>query len=75
LLTPAPTPGYTLSPDLEPLGLDERRALERVLAALTGRVADVLVTAITAAGGYRLVETETTEGRLVVLLPAPIVGR
>ena len=71
MLIPPPGPAYTLAPGIGPLGPDQEGALLRCLAALSGRVAGVLVTSVRTTGGHHVVEMATAVGPLLVLERAP----
>jgi hypothetical protein len=67
LLVPPPHPSYTLAPGLPPLGPGQQAALQACLAALTGRVGGVLVTAAGTNATHHVIELMTASGTLLVL--------
>lgn len=67
MLVPPPRPAYTLSPDLDDLDPGQQAALEACLAALTGRLAGVVVTAAGTTGSHHVIELATNAGTLLVL--------
>jgi hypothetical protein len=67
LLVPPPLPAYTLAPGLAPLEPGQQAALEACLAALTGRVAGVVVTAAGTTLTHHVIELVTSAGTLLAL--------
>lgn len=67
MLVPAPRPAYTLAPGVGPLDPGQQEALEACLAALTGRVSGVVVTAAGTTLSHHVIELMTPAGALLVL--------
>lgn len=67
MLVPAPLPPYTLAPGVSPLDEGQRAALEACLAALTGRVGGVVVTAVGTTATHHVIELMTSAGAILVL--------
>ncbi|MGD9573365.1 MAG: hypothetical protein AB7V62_15910 [Thermoleophilia bacterium] len=67
MLVPAPLPAYTLAPGVGPLDAGQQVALDGCLAALTGRVTGVVVTAAGTTITHHVIELMTPAGTLLVL--------
>ena len=67
MLIPPPPPSYTLAPDMEPLRPGQQEALDACLAALTGRLGGVVVTAAGTTLSHHVIELMTPAGTLLVL--------
>jgi hypothetical protein len=67
VLVPAPLPAYTLAPGVGPLEPGQQVALEACLAALTGRLTGVVVTAAGTTLSHHVIELLTPAGSLLVL--------
>lgn len=67
MLVPAPLPAYTLAPGIGPLDAGQQIALEACLAALTGRVTGVVVTAAGTTLTHHVIELMTPAGAMLVL--------
>ncbi len=67
MLVPAPRPAYTLSPGVGPLDAGQQRALDACLAALTGRLTAVVVTAAGTTLSHHVIELMTSAGSMLVL--------
>lgn len=67
MLVPAPLPAYTLAPGVGPLDDGQTEALNACLAALTGRVTGVVVTAAGTTLSHHVIELMTPAGALLVL--------
>ena len=67
MLVPAPPPAYTLAPGVGPLEPGQQRALEACLAALTGRMTGVVVTAAGTTLSHHVLELLTPAGAMLVL--------
>ena len=64
MLVPPPAPSYTFAPDVGPLTLGQQATLDACLAALTRRVAGVVVTPATTTATHHVVELVTPAGTL-----------
>jgi hypothetical protein len=67
VLVPAPPPAYTLAPGVGPLDEGQQQALDACLAALTGRMAAVVVTAAGTTLSHHVIELMTAAGSMLVL--------
>lgn len=67
MLVPAPSPTYTLAPDMTPLSVGQLAALETCLSALTGRLSGVIVMSATTSGSHHLIEMITPAGMLLAM--------
>lgn len=67
MLVPSPPPSYTLAPDVGALEPGEQAALDACLAALTGRLTGVVVTAAGTTLSHHVIELSTPAGSLLVL--------
>jgi hypothetical protein len=76
VIVPPPAPSYTLAPDIGPLTLGQQATLDACLAALTGRVAGVVVTSAFTPATHHVVELVTPAGTLIALQRAePVAAR
>ena len=67
MLVPAPPPAYTLAPGVGPLDEGQQIALDACLAALTGRLSAVVVTAAGTTISHHVIELMTAAGSMLVL--------
>jgi hypothetical protein len=71
VLVPPPPPAYTLAPGVGPLDEGQQIALDACLAALTGRLSAVVVTAAGTTVSHHVIELMTAAGSMLVLERVP----
>ena len=74
MIVPPPAPSYTFAPDVGPLTVGQQATLDACLAALTGRVAGVVVTSAFTTSTHHVVELVTPAGTLIALEAAEPAG-
>jgi hypothetical protein len=67
VIVPPPAPSYTLAPDVGPLTTGQQATLDACLAALTGRVAGVVVASARTTATHHVVELVTPAGTMIAL--------